>query len=117
MKGKAGKGANFDFDNLKGEKWYDPRIKTTVTLDPDVEAALREYARRHGVSFEDALDNAIRSGLAQTRAPASRFQQKTYRLGARTGRFHTALSHPARSSCQWCECLGLRSRGNDPLRC
>jgi len=62
-----------------------PRIKTTVTLDPDVEAALREYARRHGVSFEDALDNAIRSGLAQTRAPASRFQQKTYRLGARTG--------------------------------
>ena len=62
-----------------------PRIKTTVTLDPDVEAALREYARRHGVSFEDALDNAIRSGLAQTRAPASQFQQKTYRLGARTG--------------------------------
>lgn len=26
MKGKGGKGANFDFDNLKGEKWYDPRI-------------------------------------------------------------------------------------------
>ena len=26
MKGKAGKGADFDFGNLKGEKWYDPRI-------------------------------------------------------------------------------------------
>ena len=56
-----------------------------MTLDPDVEAALREYVRLHGVSFEDALNNAIRSGLALTRAPASRFHQKTYRLGARTG--------------------------------
>ena len=62
-----------------------PRIKTTVTLDPDVEAALREHARRQGVSFKDALNNAIRSGLALTRAPASRFHEKTYRLGARTG--------------------------------
>ncbi|MFN8442193.1 MAG: SDR family NAD(P)-dependent oxidoreductase [Caldilineaceae bacterium] len=26
MPGKGGKGAKFDFDNLKGEKWYDPRI-------------------------------------------------------------------------------------------
>ena len=47
-----------------------PRIKTTVTLDSDVEAA---------------LNNAIRSGLDLTHAPASRFHQKTYRLGARTG--------------------------------
>ena len=26
ISGKSGKGARFDFDNLKGEKWYEPRL-------------------------------------------------------------------------------------------
>lgn len=58
-------------------------MRTTVTLDPDVEAALKDRVRRQGVTFKDALNNAIRSGLAETRAPATRFRQETYRLGAR----------------------------------
>ena len=58
-------------------------MRTTVTLDPDVEAALKARMRRQGATFKDALNDAIRSGLTQTRAPASRFRQKTYRLGAR----------------------------------
>ena len=60
-------------------------MRTTVTLDPDVAAALKDHMRRQGVTFKDALNNAIRSGLAQTRAQASRFRLKTYRLGARPG--------------------------------
>ena len=60
-------------------------MRTTVTLDPDVEATLKDHMRRQGVSVKDALNNAIRAGLAQTRAPARRFRQKTYDLGARPG--------------------------------
>lgn len=38
-------------------------MRTTVTLDPDVEARLREVARERGVSFKEALNSAIRAGL------------------------------------------------------
>lgn len=42
-------------------------MRTTVTLDPDVEARLREVARERGVSFKEALNNAIRAGLMAAR--------------------------------------------------
>jgi hypothetical protein len=38
-------------------------MRTTVTLDPDVEARLREVAHERGVSFKEALNSAIRAGL------------------------------------------------------
>lgn len=62
-----------------------PGMRTTVTLDADVEATLKDHMRRQGVSFKDALNNAVRAGLAQTRTPTKRFRQKTYDLGARPG--------------------------------
>jgi hypothetical protein len=60
-------------------------MRTTVTLDPDVEALLRKVMRERGVSFKEALNQAIRlgAGAAPRRSPRHRFQQKTYRMGFR----------------------------------
>ena len=38
-------------------------MRTTVTLDPDVESLLRREVRRRGEPFKQVLNNAIRSGL------------------------------------------------------
>jgi hypothetical protein len=57
-------------------------MRTTVTLDPDVERLLKSAARERGVSFKQALNEAIRAGLAPANAGRKRrFVQKTYSLG------------------------------------
>ncbi|MFT3819043.1 MAG: hypothetical protein QM750_15615 [Rubrivivax sp.] len=45
-------------------------MRTTVTLDPDVHALLRDAAHRSGKPFKTALNDAIRNGL-KPRAPAA----------------------------------------------
>ena len=57
-------------------------MRTTVTLDPDVESTLRKVMRERGVSFKAALNDAVRSGTRGVR-PAGRkpFVQKTYSMG------------------------------------
>jgi hypothetical protein len=58
-------------------------MRTTVTLDPEVEALLRTSMRKRGLSFKQASNEAIRAGLTTAlRKPARRFVQKTYSLGA-----------------------------------
>jgi hypothetical protein len=58
-------------------------VRTTVTLDPDTERIIRNVMRERGVSFKQALNDAIRAGLAPTKGNgARRFTQKTYSLGA-----------------------------------
>lgn len=57
---------------------YNQSVRTTVTLDPDVAARLRESARRRGVSFKEALNSAIRAGLAAGRS------EKPYRTPSRS---------------------------------
>lgn len=37
-------------------------MRTTVTLDPDTESLVRRLMREHGVSFKQALNDAIRAG-------------------------------------------------------
>ncbi len=39
-------------------------MRTTVTLDDDVVAALRQVERERGVSFKEALNSAVRAGLS-----------------------------------------------------
>lgn len=56
-------------------------MRTTVTLDPDVEALLRETMRDRGVGFKQALNDAVRAGLAPR--PRERFRQRTARMGFR----------------------------------
>lgn len=58
-------------------------MRTTVTLDPDVEAKLKEAMRERGVSFKAALNDAVRAGLAGQAAPQRRFRVKSAPLGAR----------------------------------
>jgi hypothetical protein len=41
-------------------------MRTTVTLDPDVEAMLTRAMKQRGVSFKEALNDAIRQGLRRT---------------------------------------------------
>ena len=59
-------------------------MRTTVTLDPDVEALLRQTMRKRHLSFKVALNLAIRQGLS---GPAHKVQKpfvmKTYRMGYR----------------------------------
>jgi hypothetical protein len=58
-------------------------MRTTVTLDPDVEALLRKPVRQRGEPFKQALNAAIRDGLASARRkPAKRFRQPTFDMGS-----------------------------------
>ena len=58
-------------------------MRTTVTLDADTERLLRQAMRERGLSFKEALNEAIRAGLTQGKKPRPRrFVQKTFRLGA-----------------------------------
>ncbi len=51
-----------------------------MTLDSDTEALLRKRMRERGVSFKEALNDAIREGLTST--PANRaFRTTTADLG------------------------------------
>jgi hypothetical protein len=57
-------------------------VRTTVTLDPDVEALLRKAMRERGISFKEALNQAIRASLTAGLARRPRkFRQKTYPMG------------------------------------
>jgi hypothetical protein len=55
-------------------------VRTTVTLDADTEALLRQRMRERGVSFKQALNDAVRDGLARSpRRP--RFATATADMG------------------------------------
>ena len=59
-------------------------MRTTVTLEPDVDALIRRLMKRRKLSFKGALNQAIRDGLSN---PAPRisppFALKTYAMGFR----------------------------------
>jgi hypothetical protein len=57
-------------------------MRTTVTLEPDVQALIRTAMKERGLSFKDALNSAVRAGLAKARQARRPFVQKTYHLGA-----------------------------------
>jgi hypothetical protein len=61
-------------------------MRTTVTLDPDVAAKLKEETRNRGISFKEALNSSIRRGLETgERASGKPYTIRTRRLGARPG--------------------------------
>ncbi|HUY60364.1 MAG TPA: antitoxin [Candidatus Dormibacteraeota bacterium] len=56
-------------------------MRTTVTLEPDVETMVKTVMRERGLTFKEAVNHAIRAGL---RAPAAgRFRQRTATMGFR----------------------------------
>lgn len=52
-------------------------MRTTITLDDDLAARLKDSAHERGVSFKAAVNEAIRSGLERPLRP------KPYRLASR----------------------------------
>jgi hypothetical protein len=57
-------------------------VRTTVTLEPDVEALVRSAMKERGLSFKEALNLGLRAGLAKPRPKQRGFLQKTFALGA-----------------------------------
>lgn len=60
-------------------------MRTTVTLDADVAAKLKAVARARGISFKQALNQAVRAGLGGQRQSSRRFEQPTHPMGLRPG--------------------------------
>ena len=54
-------------------------MRTTVTLDPDVEALVKRLMRERGLSFKEAVNSAIRAGVGPSRAEP--FETPTFRMG------------------------------------
>jgi hypothetical protein len=61
-------------------------MRTTVTLDPDTEALLKQLMRERGLSFKEAVNEAIRRGIGPGRAASEQaFRTKTFSMGWREG--------------------------------
>jgi hypothetical protein len=59
-------------------------MRTTLTLDDDVAALLARVRAGHGLTFKEAVNEALRRGLAQMTAPRRRrapFRTATVSLG------------------------------------
>lgn len=56
-------------------------MRTTVTLDPDVETLIQTAMRERGITFKQAVNEAIRAGLAPR--STSGFRQRTFEMGFR----------------------------------
>ena len=61
-------------------------MRTTLTLDPDVAAKLKEEARRKGISFKEAVNSNLRRGLS-----ADDPLRSTYRVPSRPMRAKPGL--------------------------
>lgn len=64
-----------------------PDMRTTVTLDPDVERLVKDAVRKTGKSFKEVLNRAVRTGLiGGMAAPTNKpFRVQARRLGLRPG--------------------------------
>jgi hypothetical protein len=60
-------------------------MRTTLTLDPDVAAKLKEEARRRGVSFKEAVNSSLRRGLTADEPAATAYRLRPRRLRAKPG--------------------------------
>ena len=61
------------------------RLRTTVTIDPDLHAKLRALARERGVSFSEAVNSTLRRGLTSGGVRAKRrYRLTSRRLGLRS---------------------------------
>lgn len=61
-------------------------MRTTVDLEPDVDARLRALARRRGVSLRVVINDALRASVhPATSPPSPPYVLPTRRLGIRAG--------------------------------
>lgn len=64
---------------------YDAGMRTTIDLDPDVDARLRALARERGVPLRTVINDALRAGTAAGAGDPSPYTLPTRRLGVRPG--------------------------------
>ena len=64
-------------------------MRTTVTLDADTEAIVRKRMRERGVSFKEALNDAIREGVMAS--TPRHYRTKTSPMGVPTVNLDRAL--------------------------
>ncbi len=67
-------------------------MRTTVTLDADVEQRLKEAMRRQGKGFKETLNDALRRGLGPS---GSESEERPFAVESRPLRLRTGLD-PAR---------------------
>jgi hypothetical protein len=82
--------------HLDASDWmhHDANMRTTVTLEPDVDRLLKEEMRRTGTTFRQALNQAIRRALAgNVTAQRQPFKLKPRRLSLRPGLDPAMLQH------------------------
>jgi hypothetical protein len=57
-------------------------MRTTITLDPDVEVLLKDAMRERDASFKEVVNGALRRGLRQAPAePVPKFVQRSFDCG------------------------------------
>lgn len=56
------------------------RMRTTLTLDPDVEALVKRSIHERGITFKAAVNDALRRGLADV-GVGEPYRLKTFDLG------------------------------------
>jgi hypothetical protein len=57
-------------------------MRTTITLDEDVASQLRRIMRERDITFKEAVNATLRSGLGVTRESRA-YRLPTYRMSAR----------------------------------
>ena len=67
-------------------------MRTTVTLDPDTVLLLQRRMRERGVSFKQAVNDAIREGLTKPRSAPAPFRTATADLGLPSVNLDRALA-------------------------
>lgn len=60
-------------------------MRTTVTLEPDVAAKLREMSTERRISFKAAINATLRAGLAAKAGRGSPYRERATDLGIRPG--------------------------------
>jgi hypothetical protein len=72
---------------------YDAAMRTTIDLDPDVDARLRALARERGVPLRVVINEALREGVARRAGEHTPYTLPSRPLGARPGvNFDKALA-------------------------
>ncbi len=57
------------------------RMRTTVTFEPDVAAAIAKLRREEGLGPSEAVNRLVRAGLAASSEPRAEFRQRGAPLG------------------------------------
>lgn len=65
-------------------------MRTTVTLDPDTEQIIRQRMRERGISFKQAINDAIRTAATDAASRES-FRTETAAMGEPTANLDRAL--------------------------